>query len=44
LAILEEILAAAPHTKVIVVTGQLYRDSAVWAVGLGASVFLPEAG
>jgi two-component system NtrC family response regulator len=36
---LQEILRAAPHTKVIVVTGQLDRDSAVRAIGLGASDF-----
>ena len=31
-----EILKLAPHTKVIVVTGQLDRDNAVKAVGQGA--------
>jgi len=39
LATLQEILRAAPHTKVIVVTGQLDRDNAVRAVGLGAADF-----
>jgi len=39
LATLQEILKAAPHTKVIVVTGQLDRDNAVRAVGLGAADF-----
>jgi len=36
LATLKEILAVAPETKVIVVTGNEERDSAVKAVGLGA--------
>jgi two-component system, NtrC family, response regulator len=36
LAILEEILAIAPETKVIVVTGNDERETAVKAVGLGA--------
>ena len=38
-ATLQEILRVAPHTKVIVVTGQLDRDNAVRAVGLGAADF-----
>jgi len=36
---LQEILKLAPHTKVIVVTGQLDRDNAVKAVGQGAYDF-----
>jgi two-component system, NtrC family, response regulator len=36
---LREILKLAPHTKVIVVTGQLDRDNAVKAVGQGAYDF-----
>jgi two-component system NtrC family response regulator len=36
---LTEILKLAPHTKVIVVTGQLDRDNAVKAVGQGAYDF-----
>ncbi|MDY6828486.1 MAG: PEP-CTERM-box response regulator transcription factor, partial [Pseudomonadota bacterium] len=36
LATLEEILALAPHTKVIVVTGNDERDNALQAVALGA--------
>ena len=36
---LAEILKLAPHTKVIVVTGQLDRDNAVKAVGQGAYDF-----
>jgi two-component system NtrC family response regulator len=36
LAILEEILAIAPETKIIVVTGNDERETAVKAVGLGA--------
>src|SRR5215813_4706393 len=36
LAVLEEILAVAPETKVIVVTGNDERETAVKAVGLGA--------
>lgn len=36
LAVLEEILAIAPETKVIVVTGNEERETAVKAVGLGA--------
>jgi two-component system NtrC family response regulator len=36
---LYEILKLAPHTKVIVVTGQLDRDNAVKAVGQGAYDF-----
>jgi two-component system NtrC family response regulator len=38
-ALLGEILAAAPHTKVIVVTGNQDKDNAVRAVGLGAYDF-----
>jgi two-component system NtrC family response regulator len=38
-ATLAETLRLAPHTKVIVVTGQLDRDNAVKAVGLGAYDF-----
>jgi two-component system NtrC family response regulator len=37
--LLEEILALAPDTKVIVLTGQHDRDNAVRAVGLGAYDF-----
>jgi two-component system NtrC family response regulator len=39
LAALQEILRVAPHTKVIVVTGQQDRDSAVRAISLGAADF-----
>jgi len=39
LATLEQILALAPHTKVIVVTGNNDRDNAVRAVALGAYDF-----
>jgi two-component system NtrC family response regulator len=39
LATLKEILELAPRTKVIVVTGQLDRDNAVRAIGLGAIDF-----
>ncbi|MCH8506677.1 MAG: PEP-CTERM-box response regulator transcription factor [Ectothiorhodospiraceae bacterium] len=39
MATLSEILAAAPHTKVIVVTGNGDESSAVRAVGLGAYDF-----
>ena len=39
LATLEQILALAPDTKVIVVTGNDERDNAVRAVGLGAYDF-----
>jgi two-component system NtrC family response regulator len=39
LATLQEILRIAPATKVIVVTGQMDRDHAVRAVGLGAVDF-----
>ncbi len=38
-ATLEQILSVAPHTKVIVVTGNGERDNAVRAVGLGAYDF-----
>jgi two-component system NtrC family response regulator len=38
-ATLREILEVAPRTKVIVVTGQLDRDNAVRAIGLGAVDF-----
>ena len=38
-ATLQEIIKAAPHTKVIVVTGQLDRENAVKAVGRGAVDF-----
>ena len=38
-AALEEILAAAPETKIIVVTGHNDRENAVRAVGLGAYDF-----
>jgi len=38
-ATLLEILKLAPHTKVIVVTGQLDKDNAVKSVGLGAYDF-----
>ena len=38
-ATLEEILHAAPHTKVIVVTGNETQDNALKAVGLGAYDF-----
>jgi two-component system NtrC family response regulator len=39
LATLQEILKAAPRTRVIVITGQLDRDNAVRAIGLGAADF-----
>jgi two-component system NtrC family response regulator len=39
MALLGEILALAPHTKVIVVTGNQDKDNAVRAVGLGAYDF-----
>ena len=39
LATLEEIVAASPDTKVIVVTGQNDRENAVRAVGSGAYDF-----
>jgi two-component system NtrC family response regulator len=39
LATLQETLKAAPRTKVIVVTGQLDKENAVKAVGLGAVDF-----
>ncbi|MFQ5544629.1 MAG: PEP-CTERM-box response regulator transcription factor [Acidiferrobacterales bacterium] len=39
LAALEEILTLAPHTKVIVITGNDDRENAVKAVGLGAYDF-----
>jgi two-component system NtrC family response regulator len=39
MATLREILSLAPHTKVIVVTGNADRDNAVKAVGLGAYDF-----
>ncbi len=39
LATLEQILTLAPHTKVIVVTGNGDRDNAVRSVGLGAYDF-----
>ncbi|HEB67304.1 MAG TPA: PEP-CTERM-box response regulator transcription factor [Gammaproteobacteria bacterium] len=39
LAVLEEILASYPHTKVIVVTGNDDRENAVKAVSLGAYDF-----
>ncbi|MBV6416835.1 MAG: Regulatory protein AtoC [Steroidobacteraceae bacterium] len=39
MATLKEILGLAPHTKVIVVTGNADRDNAVRAVGLGAYDF-----
>jgi len=39
MATLKEILSLAPRTKVIVVTGNADRDSAVKAVGFGASDF-----
>ena len=39
LLILEEILSLAPHTKIIVVTGNDDRESAVRAIGLGAYDF-----
>ncbi len=38
-AILEQLLAIAPHTKIIVVTGQNDRENALRAVGLGAYDF-----
>ena len=37
--LLEDILALAPHTKVIVVTGREDRENAVKAVGMGAADF-----
>jgi two-component system, NtrC family, response regulator len=39
LAILQEIVALAPHTKVIMVTGNNDRENAVKAIGLGAYDF-----
>lgn len=42
LATLEQILALAPHTKVIVVTGNNDRDNAVRAIGLGAWLFFQK--
>ena len=39
LATLQQILAMAPQTKVIVVTGNSDRDNAVKAIGLGAWMF-----
>jgi two-component system, NtrC family, response regulator len=39
LATLQQILAMAPRTKVIVVTGNNDRDNAVQAIGLGAWMF-----
>ncbi|OYV76564.1 MAG: PEP-CTERM-box response regulator transcription factor [Chromatiales bacterium 21-64-14] len=39
LATLEQVLALAPHTKVIVVTGNNDRDNAVRAISLGAWMF-----
>ena len=39
MALLAEILALAPNTKIIVVTGNQDKDSAVRAVGLGAYDF-----
>jgi two-component system, NtrC family, response regulator len=40
--VLEEILALAPETKVIVITGNDDRQTAVRAVGLGAYDFYPK--
>lgn len=37
--LLEDILALAPHTKIIVVTGREDRENAVKAVGMGAADF-----
>lgn len=42
LAALEQILALAPATKIIVVTGNLDRNNAVKAVGLGAFDFFQK--
>jgi two-component system NtrC family response regulator len=42
MASLSEILAVAPHTKIIVITGNGDRSSAVRAVGLGAYDFHPK--
>jgi two-component system NtrC family response regulator len=42
LATLEQILSMAPHTKVIVVTGNNDRDNAVRAIGLGAWLFFQK--
>jgi two-component system NtrC family response regulator len=39
LATLQEILQASPHTKVIVVTGNVDRENALRAVGMGAYDF-----
>ncbi|MGA7800610.1 MAG: PEP-CTERM-box response regulator transcription factor [Gammaproteobacteria bacterium] len=39
---LEDILALAPHTKVIVLTGNNDRDNAVKAIGLGAWLFFQK--
>ncbi len=43
LATLEQILALAPDTKVIVVTGNQDRANAVKAIGAGRLRFPPEA-
>ncbi len=42
IATLEEILAIAPETKVIVVTGNNTHDNAVQCIGLGAYDFYPK--
>ncbi len=42
LATLEQILVMAPHTKVIVVTGNNDRENAVRAIGLGAWLFFQK--
>ncbi len=42
MAVLQEILAFAPHTKVIVITGNDSREHAVQAVGAGAYDFYPK--
>jgi two-component system NtrC family response regulator len=41
-ATLQDILRAAPHTKVIVVTGQADRENALRAVGMGAYDFFSK--
>ena len=40
--VLEQILALAPNTKVIVITGNDDRDNAVRAIGVGAYDFYPK--
>jgi two-component system NtrC family response regulator len=42
IAVLEEILAIAPETKVIVITGNNTQENAVQCIGLGAYDFYPK--